>query len=122
LDADDAEVVRRHDETFERLAAVGLDQEIERPRVRRKRVERRRLLLPFSPLHRRPAAWTGGLAVDPRRGNQGQPAGILIGRRREQDALNQAEDRHRGSDAQGEREDGDDGEARLLEQHAHRNA
>ena len=53
---------------------------------------------------------------------QREPLRLPIGRRRQQDALNQTENRRGRADAQRQREHGDQAEHGLLQQHSHANA
>ena len=119
LDADDAEVVARDDHALERLAAFVIDQEIERPGVGGDRVEGGRLLLPFHPLRGGPEPRVQQrLAIGPHRRHQHQARRLLVWRRRQEDALDQAEDRRGRADAQREREHGDDHEPGMLQEQA----
>ncbi len=118
LHAEHAKVVACDDHALERLTALFRDEKVERPAVRRDAFERAGLLLPFHPLLRRPAPDAGrGLPVGPDGLDQGELLRIFVGRRRQQDALDQAEHRSRRADAERQRQYGKGGEARLLAQH-----
>jgi hypothetical protein len=58
------------------------------------------------------------LAVDADRGDDDEAVGVTIRRRREEDALDQAEDRGRRANADSKRERCERREARPLQQHA----
>ena len=119
LEADDAEIVVRHQHALQRLAAVRLDEKVEGPGVRGDRVERGRLLLPFHPLDGSPGSPIDSLlTLGPVGRNQDQLLRLLIGRGRQEDALNQGEHGGGRTDAQGQRERGDDREPGLFAQHA----
>ena len=105
LEADHAKIVARDHHALERFAALIVDQEIERPGVCRDRVERRGFLLPFLPLRGSPRPRIQDrLAVGSDGRDQHQALGLAIGRRRQEDALNQAEDRCGRADAQRQRQ------------------
>jgi hypothetical protein len=83
------------------------------------RFERRRVLLPVHPVDGRHAFDSLDLlAVDPDRGDEHEAVGVTIRRRREEDALDQAEDGGRRTNADSKRKRGEGREARPLEQHA----
>ena len=82
-------------------------------------IKRLGLLLPLQPLRRRPRLRARqGPAVGPGGLDQHQTIRVSIGRRREQDALDQAENRRRRADSQGQRQHGNRRESRLLPQHS----
>jgi hypothetical protein len=59
------------------------------------------------------------LAVGASGGDQYQLLGLPVGRRRQQNALNETENRRGCADAEGQGDDGDESKAGLLEQHPH---
>src|SRR5262249_289528 len=88
-------------------AAVLGHEKVEGPPVSGDRFERSRVALPLEELLRRPAVESVRLtAVASYRLYQHQAIRILVRRRREQNALDQAEDRGGGADSERQREDG----------------
>jgi hypothetical protein len=117
LQPGDIEVLARHYHTLHRLAAVVAHQEVEGPAIGSYSGERLRLLLPFCPLQGCPALprW---VSIRPDGMNQSQLFGQSIRRRRQQNPVNQAEDRRGGTDAKCQSKHGNQCEPRLSQQRA----
>ena len=113
-DAEDLEVIGRHDHAAHRAAAVGQDQEVERPAVDGGRFDRLRLA-PRVPLPDGRAAVVGA-AIETRRRDEHQTSRIGERRRRQEHALDERENGRGGADAEAERDDRNRGKPRVLAQ------
>ena len=118
-DAEGLEEVAGDDHAAQRCAPVRQDEEVERPSVEGRRLDGAARRPPVHPL---PDAAPAGVraAVAPRRRHEHEPVRIRIWRRREEDALDQAEHRRRRSDPQTERDHGGGRKAGVLAQLAQR--
>ena len=65
-------------------------------------------------------AYAGGAGLAVQAGDKKELLGILIGKRLEEDGVDDAENGGIGADAEGQREDGYESEAGILLQHAER--
>ena len=119
LHAHYAEVPRRHPHPFLRLAAVLQHQEIERPCVRGRGLERLRRRFPLLPLRGRPGVVRRcGPILSAARLNQDELVGVGVRRRLKERPLNQAEHAGRRADTEPEYQDRIGGETGLAAQNA----
>jgi hypothetical protein len=106
---------------LDRLAAIISDQEIELPVIAGDVGKRLRFFLPFQPLLSRPAVGVClFLPVGPCTLHQHQLLRLLVGRRRQQHALNQTEHRRGDPYTQRQGEDRNQAKAGLFQKHPNR--